>query len=353
MNINAVRHNLAISFKSYNKKTEGVKGQNKEAYCVSESHLMRNLDSISFATDYTVKSFPDGAHIAVEGCSQMEAFTWATLFHKANGNKIYKITGYDIVPEVIEDAKLAVLNIGGDRDSNWEEFLTREYSYPPLTENQKEAKALFLECFEKLPKGWRGFNIYDPRYKRKVKRYVNPGQDIELARKRLEYIHQPERRRVSNGIDFLPKEGVFDNVIDFKVDDFFNMDKKLKPESTALISLENGLYHLLGTHKKENFNDVDLTLAKNLFKKIHSVLLPNGLFNFGVLSQDHLCSRDDFKDKCIEAGQDKKFKFCDSPIHNLLKKLKFEPVFYDFEQMFKTSLGKLMGIYLPSVWRKI
>lgn len=359
MNINPIRYNSATSFRSYNRKTEGIKGQNKVEYCISESYLMRNLDSAGFATDYTIKNLPNGANIAIEGCSQMGAFTWATLFHKANKNKIYKITGYDIVPEVIEDAKLGVLNIGGRKNNDWENFLVQDFPYTPLTEKQKEAKALFEECFEKTPRDWRYFNVYHPRYKHKVKRFINPGQDIELVTKQLEYIHQPERRTIYEGTDFIPKKGAFDNIIDFKVSDFFNINQELKPESTAIVSLENGLYHLLGTHLKEDFSNVDLNMAEQLFKKIHSVLLPKGLFVCGVLSHDHLCSKAMFRDKCFEAGKDEKFEFCDSPIHNLLKKLKFEPIFYDFESMFKTKpknfleQEKLLGIYLPSVWKKI
>lgn len=351
MNIVSIQNKQNISFSGYTKRTEGIKGQNKTGYCISESYLMRNMDSCDFATNYITRTFPKGTQIVAEGCSQNEAYTWGVLLHDANKDKKYKIIGCDIVPSVIKDAKLGILNIFGrieykDPEANCERFLLDNFM-SVLSSKQKEIKANFMECFEKIPSKWKDFNMDDPRYKKKVKRIVQGNQSIELATKRLEYMKQ---RTIKNGIDFMPKDNVFDNIIEFKVADIFNIDKEFNPKSTGLVSFQNALYHVLKSRiKKANqrYENIDLNPAKILFKKINSVLTQDGLFVMGTLSHDHLFDRKSLLNNYVELEQNgQKIKvFRQSPIHKLLRESGFEPIFYEQEQSLK--------IYLPSVWKKI
>lgn len=374
MKINSIKNSQNVNFKSYNKYTENVQSNNAMKECISESHLMRDLDTTIFARDYALKTFPNGTTITVPGCSQMEAYTWGTLLHKANSNKNYKINAFDIVPEVIEDAKLAVLNIGYEIEQrerkdgskypvrvpdDHEYFLINDnvyslYKNSQLIQEQKEAKSLFEECFEKIPETWKYFNINHPRYKYKVKniKHLDKNEDLELLTKRLEYIHLPKKRYINAGIDFIPQKDVFKDIINFKVSDIFNIDKELQPESTGIFSFKNGLYHILGSDSP-NVENINTDSTQKLFKKINSVLSPNGLFVIGRLRNDHLLSST-LLDKCTKEEQEEgKFMFSDSKIHNLLKECGFEPLFYDFTQMFTTKDNGFIGVYAPSVWKKV
>lgn len=364
MKIQTIKNTSQVNFKSYNRYTEKQLGSNKSNNCISESHLMRNFETPFFATDYAVKNFPNGTNIAVEGCSQLGAYTYGILFHPSNQNKQYKITGYDIVPEVIEDAKLGVLNLGIDikkvekngekkwvciRDEHESFLMEGNNPWIRLTTQQKTGKMAFQECFEKVPDTWKRFNICDRRYKHKAeKRLIKPGQDVELTIKRLEYVLLPDKRSRNEGIDFTPKDKVFDGVLSFKVDDVLNIDKEFKQNSVGLISCENVLYHLLGSRvDAENYDNIDINPAKILFKKINSVLQEKGLLVLGMLSEDHLCDENAVGDNYEELKQEGKIikTFCKSPIHNLLKKLGFEPAFYDHDIASE--------LYLPSVWKKV
>lgn len=376
MRINSNKNISNIRFKGYTRFTENVKSNNTMKECISESYLMRNLDTTFFARDYAIKTFPSGTTIAVPGCSQMECYTWATLLNNFNQDKKYKILGYDLVPEVIEDAKLAVLNIGfkiEERErkdgskypvrvpDNHEYFLINDnlynlYKNNPLSQQQKEAKSLFEKCFEKIPETWKYFNIHHPRYKYKVKniKHLDKNEDLDLLTKRLEYILMKDKRYINAGIDYIPKKDVFKDIIKFKVSDIFNIDKELQPESTGIVSFKNGPYHILGSKETSVYDNIDLKPAKTLFKKINSVLLNKGLYVLGTLQNDHLINPHAFSDKCTNAGQEEgKFIFSNSKIHNLLKETGFEPAFYDFAPMFITKNKDPIGVYLPSVWKKV
>lgn len=353
MNVTSISINnkQKIFFSGYTKRTEGKKGQNKTNYCISESYLMRNVDSCNFAAEYVKEIFPLGTQIISEGCSQNEAYTWGILLHDANKDKKYKIIGCDIVPSVIKDAKLGVLNIYGkiicsDKDADCEKFLITDY-LTNLTEKQKAIKKNFLECFEKVPYSWLNFNIKDPRYKNKVKRLVQEEQDIELTTKRLEYMNS---RDIKNGIDFIPKKDIFKNIIDFKVTDIASINKDFELNSTGLVSFQNSLYHILKSRvlpSLKKYENIDAKPAEMLFQKIHKVLKNNGLFVIGNLQHDHLFDKNSFTNQFIEIEQNnQKIKvFRQSPIHKILRNIGFEPIFYSQESISK--------IYLPSVWKKI
>lgn len=353
-------------FGSYYKVTEEKKGNNNLSCCISESHFMRNLDSGNFAVDYITKTFPNGGNIVIHGSSQLGGYTFATLFHPSNKDKKYRITSFDIVPEVIEDAKLGVLNIGicnGDKlgipvqtRDNDEVYLIESYRNQRLTQAQIYAKRAFEECFDKVPDSWRHFNVFHPNFKRKVeKRLVEDGENPQLTIKRLEYMHLPKRRDMKSGLDFIPKKGVFDNVLDFRVDDITKISTSLKENSVEMVSFQNALYHILGAEDKSEYRNFDASPVENLFKEINKVLKKDGIFVLGNLRREHLISStDDLRTKCIEfSRKGQELKVDDSPIHQLLFKSGFEPIYYEFTPQYKTLDFKQIGIRIPTVWKKI
>ncbi|MEI8377564.1 MAG: CheR family methyltransferase [bacterium] len=353
MNIYAIKNSSNILFRGYNGKTENVQISNTMGDCIHESHFMRNFESLYFSMDYLKKNFPNGTNIADFGCSGgEEAHSMAVLLHDSNKDKKYKITGYDIVPEVVEDARKGVFNIA-EWTNLYERFLVSDYSFQYLTPEQKLAKENFNKCFEKIPKDWEKFNICDSRYKKKVKRYVKPGQDIELATRRLEYIYNPNSRMSNNGKYFIAKDGVFDNVIDFKVANILNIDKELANQKTGMVIFKNSLYHIFGSRGLDFYKNADINLAKELFTKINSVLPENGLFVLGILSGDHLIPKDVSLDYNTIFQNEEQIKvFNTSPVHKALKEAGFEPIFYECGKTGGASFKK-SSIYLPSVWKKI
>ena len=344
MRINSIQYNPRLTFKSYFRTTEQTLGNNRTNQCIHESHLMRDLDSSVFATDYILRHFPQGANITVEGCSQMEAYTWAALFHDANPDKRFKITGYDIVSEVIEDAKLGVLDIDSLQQNEF--FLDPELKLPLgfLSAEQQRARNLFNKCFERIPEKWKTFCV------KPLDLIDKPKEEITLKIKRIEYLKQRYMDSYILGKYFIPRHGVFDGVLDFSVGDIYDIDSQLKPKSTALISFKNVLYHLLGSRGKEGlFGWINTTTVQQLFKKLNTVLTEDGLFVLGTICQDHLFDPEktpnDFSE-IVHKGKIIKVAL-PSPIHKLLNESGFEPVFYD------KVPGIDSDILMPSVWRKV
>lgn len=76
-----------------------------------------------------------------------------------------------------------------------------------------------------------------------------------------------------------------------------------------------------------------------------------GIFVIGSLPRDHLYS-DAETDICNLTYQDGKriTVFESSPVHSMLRKAGFEPVFYEKHEK---PLYSFKDIYFPSVWRKI
>lgn len=350
MNIQPIQNKPnIISFKSYERLTSGIQSNNRMSDCLSKGHLMRDFDTVTFATDYMNKVFSNGANIAVYGCSQDEAYTWGILFHPTNADKRYKIIGYDLVPNVIEDARTGVMNISS-RDED-EYFLLPNHFDTPNHE-RAEVKKSFLECFEKVPSEWLSTDTFNPISKANDTTLSQQPQDSALMTERLKYIRRSDRGAVKDGIDFIPRKGVFDGIIDFKVADIFNIDRDILPESIGMLSFKNGLYHVLDSTCPK-YDNVDLSIAERLFKKINSALQKDGLLVLGTLYDDHLYS-DYMKNDCVPLYQNGKLIIvCNSsPIHKLLGKIGFEPIFYETVKK-RGPIYYNSPISLPSVWRKI
>lgn len=341
MKIQTVNNTGNISFLSYQGITEYHLSENKMSKFRHESHLMRDFETLIFTKNYLETTFPNGTHIADFGCSNgEEAYSLLTLLNGSNKDKKYKITGYDIIPKVADDAQKGIFKLS---DYSFESYLKNESDFRNSTPEQQFAKTKFQECFEPVPKQWNSFNVYHPRYKAKAKK-VNPtGEDINLTLKRLEYMHLPNKNLPVGGIFYIPKKGVFDGVINFEVGDILNLSKKNIPENTGVIIFKNSLYHVIGSRMNE-YEKINTKPALNLFKKINEALPKDGIFILGTLSHDHFFTHFDFNESNSFTYQNgKQIKvFNTSPIHNELRNAGFEPIFYEFA-----------NAYLPSVWKKI
>lgn len=292
-----------VSFRGYRGCTSEFNGKNNILpHCTVETHFMRDLDSSTYVVDYLKKKFPEGAHIADWGCSKgYETYSFATLLNNVNKNSKYKITGYDIVPENISDAKKGVFSIGTDKH---ESFLTNNRII--LTDEQAKIKRQFEKCFDKKSE-----NTY------------------------------------------IPKLGTFDNIVDFKLADIFDIKKKSAGLDTSAVIFKNSLYHLLdiqGYSGNEYLGN--RPKIRKLFCKINSVLPKDGLFVLGSLPTDHNFTTEIPTSEVVSKYQKGKLikVFENSPIHEILREVGFEPVFYD---CYKHADGKVSKVYLPSVWKKI
>ncbi len=341
MKIQAVKNTGNISFRSYTGITNHRESNNKMSEFRHQSHLMRDFETLMFAKNYVEKTFPKGIHIADFGCSNgEEAYSLLTLLHDANKDKKYKVTGYDIIPKVVEDAKKGIFKLSGD---TFELYLKNELNFRAPSAEYQFAKNKFNDCFKEVPKNWNSFNIYHPRYKVKAKKINPANEDINLTLNRLEYMLLPNGNLNDSGKFYIPKKGMFDGVIDFKVGDILNLDKNTLPQNTGVVIFKNSLYHVIGS-RTNDYENIDTKPALELFKKINKALPEDGLFVLGTLSHDHFFTHRDFEKlnsfilkngKAIKA-------FNNSPIHKALREAGFKPIFY--------TLG---DAYLPAIWKKV
>ena len=366
MKINLNKNTNNINFKSFGGVTKNPKhnNNNKLDECIHESHFMRNLESLDFTAQYITKNFPNGAHIADFGCSNgEETYSLATLLHESNKDKKYKITGYDIIPEVIENAKAGLISVGYRErvkgkieEDKYEKFLIDFLT--KITPEQMSAKKAFKECFEEIPEKWWYFNIYNPRYKHKVKQIIKPGEDIELTTKRLECLLKPSDYRAIGRKTVIPKRGVFDNILNFNLADVGKIDEVLSKKATNVVIFKNALYHLLGCGHLKNapkdykYEDISITPAEELFKKINAVLPENGLFVIGNLSTDHLSRFSATPLEQISQNGQIIDVYKSSRIHKALFEAGFEPIFYECMKSGGADFIELKT-HLPSVWKKI
>lgn len=354
-------NNNPILFKGYYGVTTKVHSCNRADECVHESHVMRDIESLDFASNYIKKEMPEGTHIAVYGCSGGEdVYSEAALLDDVNKSKKYKLTGYDIAPNVIEDAKTGLFSVS--RDDDYERFLLDDSM--ELSPAQIRAKEAFKRCFEPIPDSWINFNIKDSSYTKKIKEVIKPEQNIDLITKRLEYLHRPFDLKVSrlskDGIKYIPKNGRFNGIIDFKVADIMNIDKELAQKKTGVVIFKNSLYHLLNSRGENvDYDHINIKPAEELFKKIHSILPEKGLFGLGTLEHDHF--RDNYLEDLYLSNVQQEGKqikaFVTSRIHFALKEAGFEPIFYETEKLSvsENAYGKFINskYYLPSVWKKV
>jgi len=344
MKINSIKNTPNLYFKGcYGSVYQSDRGVNKTNLCTIETHFARDLESAEAAKMTLIKNFPNGTHIADMGCSLgYETYTLATLFNDVNQNKKYKITGYDIAPTLVENAKIGVLNIGGD-GNNHERFLNNTYK-DALTPLQNSFKTKFDECFEVIPELLKKMDVDA------LKNLSNPKSINELRVKN--FLHPPFAKE-TGGSYYVPKDNIFEGIIDFKVADINNITKELEPQKTGMVVFKNALYHILNSKNSFSYNRVDTKSAEYILEQIYKVLPEKGLLFFGSLEHDHLYDMDDMRNKYeLKYQNGKQIKvYQSSKIHEKLNSLGFKPIFYDFYK--DAEYLETPKCLLPSVWEKM
>ena len=311
MNIRAINAN-PICFKGYVESSEIPKNEGVEKR-YHFTYFMRDFETLNFTQKYIKKHFPRGTDIAEFGCSQgQKPYSLLVLLDDANKDKKYKITGYDCA-EVIDSTKRGFYKIDA-----------RE---AVLSGNPKLSKK-FYEYFNKVSaddldlmiKNEQKPDALEEYSKAKVHCYLSPG---------VNYV--------------TPKKEKTEGRIDFKVGDIRNISHILEPKKAGVVIFQNALYHIIGNHPSEKYNS-ELHPVKSLFEKIHKELPDNGIFVMGHLPEDHMWDPLSLNTKLIYQDN-KRIEVCnDTLIHHMLKKVGFEPVFYEKNNW---------EIALPSVWKKI
>lgn len=358
MNIIKIQNTSAVLFRGYAGTTKNVDSKNKSDDCVNDSSFMRNLDSLNFVADYLKKEFPNGTNIADFACSNgEETYSLGVLLYDVNKDKKYKITGYDVSPKAINDAKKGFISLSSRYDGYIKRVLVNN-DYNNF-DKQKEEQLLklkenFNECFQKLGWDWEKFNLQHPRCSKKVTKLPGASGDAEIDLAIVKCI-QLKNNFVKDGNYFTPKKGIFDDVINFRIADIADIDKKLTYNKPGVIFFKNALYHLMYQMTEDKcLVDFDIKPVKELFDKIYSILPDNGLFVIGALNSDHLIGRNISAENCHKINQDGKelTVYNTSLVHQTLTKAGFEPVFY--EQAEKRTDKFIHGRpCLPSVWKKL
>lgn len=283
---------------------------------VHVTKFLRNYPTLDFTNTYLRKVFPQGTHITEFGCSSGEKpYSLMVLLSDANKDKRYKITGYDIAPNIVADAQRGVFEVKNSNVfSNHSEmneyiFFNATGSHPTNIpkEQQDELRQKFAENFD-----------FDPNKQTDT-------QTIKI------------------------KPGKAAGIIDFKVGDIEQIDTILPQGESGVVIFQNALYHILNPNDAIYRPKADTDRAERLFEKIHVVLPNNGIFVLGNLDSDHICKEKSICGLVYQNGERIKV-FHSSPVHDALSRTGFEPIFY--EQTNGLCDGNEVA-YLPSVWRKV
>lgn len=333
------------TFKGYTETTTmQTAGQNIDSMCTHQTYFFRNIETLNFKTDYITKNFKNGTNIADFASSTgEEAYSLAMLLKKNNSDKKYRIRGYDIVPNIIENMDTRLYEI---KSNTTESFLDNDYYL--RTKEQYDLRVLLNDCFEKLPRESQCFE-YTPRniYKlqKKLEATTNETEKTKL-KYMLSFSEIPTQYKWSSY--FYPKKDMFKDIVSFEVKDISDLGEKYNlDKNTGVVFFKNAFYHLNGMG---NEKEKDLKLASKVTKEINKSLDDNGILVIGALEWDHK-----YKNSCSRTiKQDgKTIKVVDNaPFHQMLKENGFDPIFY--EQVRDGEGDKIInGVFLPSVWKKV
>ncbi len=350
MNLKILASNIycpaRINFKGCDETTTlEVFGANKDAVCVNETYFFRNPETLNFVSNYVDRTYKNGTNIADFACSTgEEAYSLAMLLAKNNKDKKYKITGYDIAPNIINSVDSRLYEI---TNNVMEKFLV----YSAEDSQTKYFKNLFYQNFETFPKNLQAID-YTPHQIYKINKKIEKSSDVHekiLLKYMLEFAKVPAQKRWN---DFsYPKKDAFKNVVSFEVKDISELGKTYKlDKNTGVVFFKNAFYHLTGYYTRTGFKGVDLSAAIDVVKQINKSLLSDGILVVGVLDRDHM-PKDGTLSSVIQDGKEISV-INNSPFHKMLKENGFEPIFY--EQV-RDILGNVVtsGEYLPSVWKKV
>jgi chemotaxis methyl-accepting protein methylase len=291
-------NNQSIYFKSWTNSTNTTDSSIEKKRLIHTTYLFRDCPTLDFMTEYILKNFPSGTHIADFGCSNgEETYSIATMLAKNNRNLKYKITGYDLSAEAINEAKK-----GAYEFDHTDLALIEPKKYPGL-ENYyvfDERIAKYIDIFKKA------FDI-------RVHKYYDCWEyDTKCT----------------------IKPGIVKDSVDFKVANILDLGtKKLDlPPNTNVIIFKNAWYHLAPKAVDE------------AIEKIYQALPPKGLLVVGTLGDDHTID-----------GREPLSKF---PLAKKLKAAGFRPVFYS-TNCYGLGMNRQTGLKneerydIPSVFMKV
>lgn len=264
------------------------------------------------------------------------------LLSNLNSNQKYKITGYDIVPELINKIPTLLYDISSDTE---EDFLCNDVYLK--TNGQRFLRDLFDKHFERIPKKWQQ-SEFRPRdienITRKLNISINPDEQRELSYL-LSYIALPIQSKWNDY--FVPKSHAFDGFVRFQTADISELGSGYNLKDTGVILFKNAFYHITGYSAEKAITD--LTEASNVAKAVNRSLPKNGLFVIGALENDHMYTGQDSHE--IKQNGITIRVFDSSAFHKMLRENGFEPVFYD---QLRDGIGNKIPweVYLPSVWKK-
>jgi hypothetical protein len=321
LNINAVKTN-PIYFRG-NKGSTFVNEDGKTKQVLHQSGMFRNFDTSEFIIDYAVKNFPQGTNIVELGCSKgPKVYSDMILLDKHNQDKKYKVIGYDLIPERVEEAKGGFYLLEKNHDYYNESFLfdgakvdREKYNGTALTDARaNELKETFYKYF------------YTPR----------------------STLDHNEKKYAKADYSKIP-----DGVVDFKVGDIRKVDEFLKPNESGVMICENTIYHLLDSMNATDYSKCNVEPAKEFFGKVHNLLPEKGVLGLGSLIYDHF-----FDESCedkihLKYQNNERIRVFDSSrVHDALREKGFEPIFY--EKIPLNLLDKRFDdVHLPSVWKKV
>ncbi len=325
-------------------------GENYSDLCIHETYFFRDIDTLNFTVNYLKDNYPQGANIAEFAASTgEEAYSLAMLLNSANKDKRYTITGYDIVPSLLNSRKNHLYEI---TSGSVETFL--HYQDNVHYKKNPELKRLFDDFFTPIPRDWYFVENIDRELIKTIKSLKKTKDEDEI--KKLKYYLQYLSISVQDRYNayYIPKKDAFNNVVSFKTGDICDLGTKLDlPDNSPVIFFKNALYHIISFSPKEGD---DFSAAKNLITQINKKLPIGGLFVMGALPADHMYenNKHDYSKDLKTIVQDGKIisVYDESRVHNILRNKGFEPVFY--QQEFDVMGDPIKnGNYLPSVWKKV
>lgn len=262
---------------------------NKSDTVTNQTYFFRDLKTLEFIKTWLEKHFKNGTQIADFGCSNgEEAYSIAMLINDINKDQKYKITGYDISPSIIINAKEGIHRIYEEGEENFLDKDSTLKAFEPL-------RSLFYQFFQK--KCWSSLC-----------------------------------NTTSNPLS---------KVVSFKVGDIYEINNKIKlPKDTGVVVFKNAWYHVCPDFKEES-----LAILDKITKNINDALPENGILVTGIFERDHLVEGYNGEPRKVKNYNGTTVEaVVDSPFHKILIKNGFEPVFYEKPRYYK--------FYLPAVWRK-
>ena len=337
-----------ISFKAHEGFTT-VNNSGKTDEVNNYTAFFRDIQTSEFVKNYIMQNFPNGTKIAEFGCSMgQKPYTLAILLDDANivngKNAKYKITGYDF-PEVI---KQIPDEYEIEAASPYENFLFRDITKIRTLYGNKGVDNL-RNKFYKYFSLRKQEDIKLKKYRDAMnKNYKEKGTDKRISEYTLPLLralHINENDQFNNVKIFVKPRQIARNTVCFKPGNINNIDKLLKPEENGVIIFQNALYHML-IDDDNDYNYFKLCRNSNklndLFQKINEALPKNGLFVLGTLPTDHIYFPEISSTEIVNGNK----IYRTSPIHKLLIRNGFQPVFYDY-------YDNAHKVYFPAVWQKV